>query len=142
MAVTSTPIYPQALTNTPITFVNADSTTAKTAYTAGANGSKLEAIYASNTDSGVSYTVNIWIKQSSTSYLLGTVSVPLSSGNTTSAPTVNLLNSSGNLGSILNKDPNGNTYLYLSSASSVTVAPTVAVTSAKTLTFVAQGEDF
>lgn len=142
MAGVSTPIYPQLINNTPVTFVNADGTTAKSIYTSGVNGSKLEAIYATNTDSGSAYSVNIWIKQSGTSYLLGTVNVPLSAGNTTAAPTVNLLNSSNNLGTILNKDSNGNTYLYLSASSVVTLAPTGAVTSAKTLTFIAVCEDF
>jgi ribosomal protein S11 len=142
MAVTATPIYPQTLTNTPITIVNATGSSAVTAYTGGANGTKLEAIYVTNTDSSAAYAINVFIKQSSTSYLLGTVNVPLSSGNTTSASTINLLSSSGNLGAVLPKDSNGNPYIYLSSASSVTVASTTTVTSAKTLTFLAQGEDF
>lgn len=141
MAVTATPIYPQSLKNSVVTIVNADGTTKKTVYTAGADGTKLESIFVTNTDTAA-YTLNVYFNISSTDYLIGTVNIPLSSGNTTSAPTVNLLSSAGNLGAVLNKDPNGNTYLYLQSGTVLKVATTGTVTSAKTVTLTAIGEDF
>ena len=139
MAVTATPIFPQTLTNTPVTILPADTTTLKTAYTAGSNGSKLEAIYVTNTDSASAYSVQINITISSTSYLLGTVNVPLSAGNTTAAPNVNLL-ASTNLN--LPKDANGNPYIYLLASAIVKVGVLVAVNSGKVVTFITQGEDF
>lgn len=140
MAVTNTPIYPQSINQTAVTIVNADSTNKKTAYTAGANGSKIEAIYITNTDTNA-YTMNIYETISGTDYLIGTVNIPLSSGNTTSAPTVNLFNMSTNFGVILNRDASGNPYLYLAASAIIKVALTGAITAAKTMTIVSMGED-
>lgn len=139
MAVTNTPVYPQTITVTPITIVNADSTNKKTLYTAGANGSRIENVSVTNTDTA-GYTLNIYITQGGTDYLLGTVSLPLSAGNTTAAPTFNLLTNSNF--AVLCKDANGNSYLYLSSGSTLKAAVTVAVTAAKTVTFLTQGGDY
>jgi hypothetical protein len=141
MAVTPTPIYPQALNQTIVTIVNADGTTLKTAFTAGANGSKLEALYVTNTDTNA-YTMQIYETISGTDYLIGTASIPLSSGNTTSAPTVNLLSPTGNFGSVLSIDSNGNRYLYLRASAIIKVATTGTVTAAKTVTIISVGEDF
>jgi hypothetical protein len=142
MAVTATPIYPQAINAQVQTYVNADGTSYKTVYTAGSNGSRLTNILLTNTDSGSAYVVQLAVQISSTNYLIGTVNVPLSSGNTTSAPTVLALNSSQFAG--LARDANGNPYIDLPAGVSAKLMAlvTVAVTSAKTVTITASGVDF
>jgi len=141
MAVSNVPIFPQSFNQTITTIVNADGTNKKTAYTAGINGSKLEAIYVTSTDTNA-FTVNIYETLSGTDYLIGTLNIPASSGNTTSAPTINILNNSGNFGSVLNIDSNGNRYMYLVANAIIKVAVTSAYTAAKTMSFISMGEDF
>lgn len=140
MPVTPTPIFAQTINNSVLVFNNSG-TSITTLYTAGANGSRIESIFVTNTDTAA-YTVNVYITQSSTNYLIGTASIPLSSGNTTAVPTVDLLGAAGNFGTVLNFDANGNTYLFLSSNSILKVATTATVTSGKNLTFVAFGGDY
>ncbi len=139
MAVTATPIFPQTITTTAMTIVAADTTTKKTLYTGGVNGSKIEYLYITNTDTNA-YTVNIFITIGATDYLIGTINLPLSAGNTTSAPTINLLTNSNLAG--LNYDINGNRYLMLANGATLKAATTGTVTAAKTITFITQGGDF
>lgn len=139
MAVSNVPIFPQTITTTAMTIVNADGTNKKTLYTAGTNGSKLEYCYITNTDTAA-YTVNIYITISATDYLIGTINLPLSSGNTTAAPTINLF-ANTNLAT-LNVDPNGNKYLMLATGATLKAATTGAVTAAKTVAFITQGGDY
>lgn len=142
MPVTNTPIFPQTIVNTPVTIVNADGTGKKTVYTGGTNGSKVENIQVTNTDSGVAYTLQFFMTISATDYLIGSVNIPLSAGNTSAAPTVNALNYANNWGVALNTDSNGNNYLYVANGTTLKAAVTVAVTAAKTVTILAQGDDF
>ncbi len=141
MAVTATPIFPQTITNKVVTIVNADGTSLKTLYAAGTNGSKVENILVTNTDTAA-YTVQVYVTISATDYLIGSVNLPLSAGNTSSAPSINVLQATNNFGTSVNLDANGNSYLYLASGSTLKVAVTGAVTAAKTVTFFAQGGDF
>jgi hypothetical protein len=141
MALTNTPIFPQTITNNVVQILPADTTTLKTLYTGATNGSRIENIMVTNTDTNA-YTINIFFTISATNYLIGTINVPLSAGNTTAAPTVNLLSSAGNFGGILNYDANGNKYLYVASGTILKVASTGTVTTAKALTFSCQGGDF
>lgn len=140
MAVTATPVFTQAVNNTVVTIVNADGTNKKTAYTPGANGSIIESILVTNTDTNA-YTLNIYATISATDYLIGTVTIPLSAGNTTSAPTVNLLSATSNFGSILPVDVSGNKVLTVPSGTTIKVAVTGAVTAAKTITVLGIGSD-
>lgn len=95
-----------------------------------------------NTDSGAAYAIQLNVTISATNYLIGTVNVPLSAGNTTAAPSVNLLSALNNFGPYLCKDANGNPYIYLANGSTLKVNSTTTVTSAKTVTFFAQGGDY
>ena len=141
MPVTYTPIFPQTITNDIATFTSGQGTTITTLYTGGANGSRVESIFVTNTDTNP-YTLNVYVYTPSTSYLLGTINIAASTGNTTTIPTSNLLTYSGNIGSALNRDANGNTYLYIASGSIVKVATTTTIASGKTVTFIAIGGDF
>lgn len=131
MTITSTPSFPQLPKNGHVTVVNADGTTQKTVYTGGANGSKITSLIGTSNDTAA-HDVQISITNGGTSYLLGTVSIPIGAGNTSSVPAVNLLDPTKLVGLPLDSD--GNPYIHLASASdTLTVAMVVAVTAAKTV---------
>jgi hypothetical protein len=139
MAVTATPIYPQAVNAKQQVIVNADGTTIKALYAAGSNGSRITNINVTNTDTGA-YTLQLFVQISSTDYLLGSVSIPLSAGNTNAAPTINCLNNSQMPS--LPRDAQGNPFIDLPASSTLRIATTGTVASTKTVTAVAFGVDF
>jgi hypothetical protein len=139
MSVTATPIFPQALRNSVQTILPADASAVKAVLAAGSNGSKVEALNVTSTDTSAR-DVTIYVTISATNYLIGTVSIPLNSGNTNSAPSVDILRSSQL--PALAFDANGNRFLYLASGSTLSIACTSTVTTAKQITVFAQGEDF
>lgn len=114
-----------------VQIVNADSTAQKTVYTAGAAGSKLTGLLASSSDTGAKI-VQVSVTTAGTSFLIGSVNVPAASGTDGVTPSVNLFSPSLLPGLPLDSD--GNPYLLLVSGDTLTVAVTVAVTAAKTLT--------
>jgi len=134
---TATPIFPQTVKNGVITIVNATGTANVTSYTAGTSGAKIESWIVTSTDTS-DRILNIWYNTSATNYLIGTVNIPLNSGNSTSVPTVDILaNLTG-----LARDSNGNKYIYVSASNLLTISVTVAVTAAKTVTSFIQAGDF
>lgn len=139
MTTTATPIFPQAITSPSVQILPADTTALKTLYTAGTNGSKIENIIATNTDSAAAYGLQLSVTTGATTYLLGTINVPLSAGNTTAAPAISLLNST-NLPTA--KDSNGNPYLYLASGSVLKVNSLTTVTAAKIVSITVNGGDY
>ena len=139
MSTTATPIFPQAINLGLQTIANADGTTAKTIFTAGANGSKVQTIEISSTDS-VNRDVQLFIKRSGTSYLLATVQVKVNAGNANNVPSTNILGST-QLPAIA-VDANGNPTLFLQSGDTLTMATTTTVTSGKQLSIVSNGGDF
>lgn len=141
MVVTATPIFPQTIVNTPVTIVNADSTNKKTVYTGGTNGSKVENILVTNTDTAA-YTLQFFFTISATDYLVASVNIPASAGNLSTVNSINPLATTTNWGPALNLDSNGNPYLYIANGTTLKAAVTGAVTAAKTMTILAQGGDF
>jgi|SRR6185312_439615 len=139
MSVTNTPIFPQTITSPSVQILPADTTTLKTLYTAGTNGSKIENIIATNTDTTAAYGIQLSITTGATTYLLGTINVPLSSGNTTVVPAVSLINST-NLPTA--KDSNGNPYIYLASGSVLKVNSLTTVNAGKIIAITCNGGDF
>jgi hypothetical protein len=139
MAGTATPIYPQTIQSTCTQLTNATGTSPTQIYSAGANGSKIENIAVTNTDTAA-YTLNLYIQIASTNYLIGTINVPASSGNTTSAPSLNLLANSNFLP--CNRDGQGNPYLYLAAGAKLMVAVTSTIIAGKTIQFAVQAGDF
>lgn len=139
MAGTATPIFPQTIRNDKQTILPADTTSVKSVVVAGSNGTKIEALNVSMTDT-TTRDIQLYVTISATNYLLGTVNIPLSSGNTNAVPSVDILRSS-QLPSLA-YDSNGNKYLYLASGSTLSVACTTTVTTAKQITVFSQGEDF
>lgn len=139
MAVTATPIYPQTHKNAVLSIVNATGTSVTTLYAAGTNGSKVEGIYVTSTDTSAR-DLAIYYVVSATNYQLGQISIPITAGTLNTAPSINLLTSTQLSG--LPRDVNGNPYLYLASGTTLSIAAPVAVTTAKAINIIAQIEDF
>lgn len=139
MAVTATPIFPQALNVTPQTIVNGDGTTAKTVFTAGSNGSKLEVMNISSTDTS-NRDVAIYLTRSAVNYLLTTIKILANSGNNNAIPATDCMKNA-QIPS-LSIDAAGNRFLLLKSGDTVSVAATTTVTAAKTITIITNGADY
>lgn len=142
MAVTATPIFPQAINLGLQTIVNADAQTQKTLFTAGANGSKVEALQVASSDT-VARDISFYITRTAVNYLIGTVSIPAGSGQPAApaaTPSVDILRSLQIPG--LAYDAFGNRYLYLKSGDTLTMNAPVSITAAKTVTAFAQGGDY
>lgn len=139
MAISHQAVFAQTPKITPASLVNADGTGKKTLHTAGANGSKVVAVCATSTDT-VARIAQLWLTRSATSYLLGSVNIPIASGSDGSAAAVNLLLSTMIPGLPIDND--GQRYLHLESGDTFQVSVTVAVTAAKEVDFLCIGADF
>src|ERR1700676_5553355 len=84
------PTFPLQPTNGRVQIVNADAQAQKTAYTAGANGSKIIGVIVASTDTSAR-DVTLYITNSGTSYPLGTKSATIAAGTATGTPAVNML---------------------------------------------------
>lgn len=104
----------------------------------GANGSKVESILCSNTDTA-GYSVQIWRVHSAVNYLIATVSVPASAGNVAGTPPVQLITTAAMPGPV---DGAGNRYLAVASGDTIQLGVTVAVTAGKTISCGAHQVDF
>lgn len=146
MAGTATPIFPQTLKNWAVQVLPADTTTLKTLVTGATNGSKLEMLNITSTDTAAR-DVALWMTISSVDYLIATISIPANSGNT------NAILAQGLLASLVGTSPylpffqfpldvNGNRYLYIASGSVLKVSTLTTVTAAKVVNFLAMGGDF
>lgn len=122
-----------------VTFVNADGTTAKTVFTAGANDSDLKMLTITSNDTA---TVNmqVYYRTGGTDYLIGTVRAVTLTGTDGSANSVDLLNSTAL--PFLPVDDAGKRYVPVKTGDTIKVAPLAAVTAAKTVTIVALGYDY
>lgn len=140
MAVTSTGSFPQAPKNGNVQILPADASGLKTLYTGGVNGSKINAIIVTSTDTAAR-DVQWGITVGAVFYILGTVAVPLTSGFINSAPAVNLLDLTKTPGLPLDSD--GNPFVFLASASyTLQVKALTTVTAAKELDFNAIAADW
>lgn len=140
MSVTSTPIFPQTIQSTCTQLTHSTSTSVPTTiYTAGANGTRIEKITATNTDTNA-YTITFSLKVSSTNYTLATVSVPLSAGNTTAVVPFDVFNNS-NFASLA-VDSDNNKYLYLANGTTLQVLPGGTITTSQVVNFIVQAGDY
>lgn len=139
MANSNVPMFVQTIRTGLQQILPADTTALKTLLTAGAQGSRVSSLTLASTDA-TTRDVQIWITNAATNYLLGTVNVPASAGNTNSAPSVNVLGSAQIPG--LPLDSNANPYLDLKSGDVLAVASLTAVTAAKSINAVAVAGDF
>lgn len=90
MANTSVAFQIQPLNGTPVTFTSADTTSEKTVWTAGANGSLIDSIAVTSDDTSAVILV-LSINNLTTSYKIGELSIPAGAGTDGSTPAVNLL---------------------------------------------------
>lgn len=139
MAGTATPIFPQVIKNYTQTIAPADTTTVKALAVGGTNGTKVESILVTSTDTAAR-DLALFATISAVNYLLATIAIPLNAGNTNAVPTVDVLRHTQWPG--LAYDPNGDKYLYLASGTTLSVATLTTVTAAKQITIFAQGGDF
>lgn len=146
MAGTSTPIFPQTIKNYAVQILPADTTALKTVVTGATNGTKVEMINISSTDTAAR-DVQFFLNDGTTSYLLCTLPIPANSGNT------NALLAQGLLASLTGTfpylpffqfplDSNGNRYVYVASGWTLKAAVLTTVTAAKAISIVAQAGDF
>lgn len=130
MSGTATPIFPQTINNGNAKIVPADTTNLKTLYTAAANGSRIDAIYLTSTETANNRDIQFVLTVSAVDYVIGTVQVPLNSGFSSAVPTVNAFASTQF--TQLNVDNMGNKELTLVAG---------AVLKAKSLTTLATGKE-
>lgn len=122
------PVFVATPKITPAAFTNADSAnTKKTIHTAGASGSKVVAVFATSTETANARVAQLWLTRSATSYLLGSLNIPVNSGFDGSAGTINLLL----LLNGLPLDNDGQPYLFLESGDTLQASTTTQVAAGK-----------
>lgn len=136
---TATPIFPQTVKNYVAQIQNADGQTVKTLCAGATNGTKIEAITVSSTDT-TARDVQLSLTISSVVYILGTVAIPATAGTVDSIPSVDILRSAQIPG--LSYDANGNKILYVASGSTLGIEALTTVTSGKTIAAIAIAGDF
>lgn len=130
MAVTNTPVFVQTPKNTQITIVNADASGQKVVCTAGSNGAKVTALQLCSDDTSARV-IQLLIKRSGTSILVGSVNVPTLAGTDGTTVAVNALNSTMLPGLPIDND--GQRYIFLESGDTLEIKSTTTVTAAKTV---------
>lgn len=139
MPVSNQPIYPQTIVSAVAQIQNSDGTTLKTLFTAGANGSRIENILVSSTDT-TNRDLMFYVTVGGTDYLLATIQCPLTSGNSNTVGPLFALSNTLFIG--LNTDPNGNKYIYLANGAVLKAKAGSTVTSGRVIQFLIQGGDY
>ena len=138
MAVTPTGVYIQTINNTVASIANADAQTKKTIFTPGTNGSRINAILVSSTDTSARDIV-VGITVSATNYDLAIVNIPVTAGTVNSAPTISYLTQAQFPG--LCRDAYGNPYIDLKNGNTLYAYAPVTITSGKQVNILAYGGD-
>jgi hypothetical protein len=130
MSVSHAGVFVQTPNLTPISFLNADSAnTKKTIVTGGGDGSKIVGIGGTSTETANARLCNVWITRSGTSYLLGTINIPINSGFDGTAPAVSLFNATAM--PYLPSDNDGQVYIFIKNGDTLQVSLTTQVASGK-----------
>lgn len=144
MAANTTPIFPGTPASAVVQFANADGATAKQIYApAGTNGARVVAMTLTNTDTAA-YTFQLFLRKSTTSYLIGSIPLVASAGNlgtvgpAAGLPSIAAL--SGNNPFLY--DAYGNIMFYLDSAAVLWGAMTTTITSGKLVNVVTFAEEW
>lgn len=135
----ATPIFPGTIKNWALTIQNSDGTNVLTLATAGANGSQINAINISSTDS-TSRDIKLYFSNGVTNFLIATFSVIGSAGNNSSTYPIDALKIPNMFALPYNAE--GNRIIYLQSGWSLKVNVTSTVTSAQQIQIVALGGDY
>lgn len=123
----------------PTQFLPADTTVAKQIFDPSAEGSRVDGIVITSTDT-VARTVLLQINNGGTISKLGQITVPAGAGTDGSTPAVSGLNR-GNL-PWLKIDSNGNPYINLNSGMNLEAAISVTITAAKEINFTVLGANY
>lgn len=134
MANTFTPPYPQTIKNIAAQILPADTTSKKTAYTAGSNGSIVKSFWVASTDTS-NRTVNFYLNAggSGTDELICTLVITAGAGNDGTTNIIDVMRATTFTGT--SYDAFGNKVLYLQASTTLKVACTTTVTTAKELDF-------
>ena len=135
MPANTTPIFPLTVQTSAATIVNADGTGEKALVTAGANGTRVDTVSITSTDSAA-VTLAVRVNDGTTSYAVGEIAVPAGAGTNGSALAVKGLS----LAFLPWLDASGS--LFLRTGWSLRVAAKAAITSTKTVTLVAFSGDY
>lgn len=131
MPANTSPLFTLTPLNKGAQFVNADSTTKKSIYTAGSNGGRIDAIMVSS-NSTAAENLAFYINDGTTDFYLGNVNIPIGSGYTTVARVEGL----AQIG------PPYTTALILAAGYILKANAVAAVTSAKTVDVIVMAGDF
>lgn len=126
--MSASPIYLGTIEGFAAQILPADTTTQKSLVTAATNGTRVNSIVATSTDTAARDLVVVKTK-GGVDYLLGTVSIPANSGNTNALPAVDILASPQLKGVCY--DGNGNPYIDLVTGEVLKVNTGTTVTAAK-----------
>lgn len=140
MAGTATPIFPQSIKNGAVQIANSDASNLKTIVSPGTNGSKVENLLVSSTDTSAR-DLQIIVTKSAVDYILGTISIPANTGNTNALAMINVF-AHANISGFLNSDNNGNKFLYLENGSVLKAKTLTTVTSTRVINLFAQYGDY
>lgn len=134
----ATPFFPQLPKSYTKQIVAADTTTTVDVFTAATNGTRIDAIAVTMTFA-TAVDLLLYINNGTTDFLLGRIQIPVSSGNTNSAPTVFPLNSNQLSG--LCVDGFGNPYLFLTGGFKLRASVSATLTST-VMNIICFGADF
>jgi len=141
MTNTFTCPFPQAPNNPDGAILPADTTTKKTIFTAGANGSILKDLGITSTDTS-NRTVQLWINVggAGTDRLLGSIVVTALAGTDGAILPIDVMRST--VFPFFEYDAFGNRVMYLKAGTTLKAASLVTVTAAKEIDFVGSGLDY
>jgi hypothetical protein len=140
MAANTQPIFPGTVKNVGFQLTNAMGTTAESVYSAGTNGSRIDRLNLSTTDTSA-HDVNIILFNGTTQFIVATVSVAAGAGNSSGVAAKDVLDDANLLGSTA-MDPFGNRVLWLGAGWSLYVGLPIALTSGKVLNVNGLAGDF
>jgi hypothetical protein len=124
--------------NPVVAFANADGTAFKTVMSAGALGSRLDALIGSNTDAAVATVMQLAIRKSSIDYVIGEVTIAAGAGTNGATASTALLNATNIPG--LGTTENGG--LYLETGCDLRARPKVAVAGVNGIQLIGLGGDY
>lgn len=139
MAFSNLPFYAQGYKHASVKIQPGDTTTLKTLWTAGAQGSKIVALFATSDDSA-NEDVQAWLNDGTIDSLLGTKQVLANSGFTNAVAATNLFD--GVALPWLPIDRDGQRYLFIKPSGILKVNAKTTITAAKTLYLNAIGADY
>lgn len=129
------PIFPDTIQNAALDIENADGTTIQDLVTAGTNGSRINSISATSTDTAA-VDIYVYYHDGSTDYILSRVTIPITAGTDGSTPPVSIFNSTDF--PFLADDLS----YYLAGTDKIRIAAVSAVTAATKVSLVATYGDY